>query len=725
MRLLHTSRSTSTFATAAEDIASPTRPDGYRRYWTHCVIISCWSIVIIAYLVVLNSAYQHTDHFGGKPASDKQILAYDILVFVRTLLSTMHIPIMTGVLMSVVPWTMMEVSSKNPSLYSRLVSTALPRKTRLPELFYLSDATWGSAPGWFTGLSSGIKVRAISWPWIHLSTVVLVSYLGFPLLSLAYRIDGENNFVEKDISVPGKLGYAEPSIVGRVALTYFSRGRCTYCQNVEVSSMGGADIVLYQPPKPEMFLNSYYLTSPFNDGGALITSRLGSNVQVETVGVQIESSTAIYGVQNRTLHNLYQHNSMSNKTGDLNFDSFFDASNLGASDSSKAILSALRCSDSCSGDEICHEQKSNKTLFETYLVQNSSGDYRTFVQTTKTYTGALLSCVKISPIEGSPMKAMASVNLAVEGPGNYTKIATCNVTVIYAQRTVNEAARTYIEPQNIEKGPPENQDKDALSPAQLLNISSSAFTTVFHKDLSNSSLPIFTDGLIWIPLYSTERFSDQYDEGLTLEDWTGYLYSSGPNSRALAISGTFTENMLIWPIQEAITTEGFFRNVTRSAIVPGTVMYLRHGRVPVELAIFLLVLPIVWTLILAILSTKDRRWTERLDSFSMFKLGSDYGGLLKEHKLSSLEETSKVLGKLSGVVLVTPEDGKAELKPSTRVRESAWETELAVMASYKQEQHEKNRKSSSGMSKDDLAETQDQGSSHALLLESDISETQR
>lgn len=145
------------------------------------------------------------------------------------------------------------------------------------------------------------------------------------------------------------------------------------------------------------------------------------------------------------------------------------------------------------------------------------------------------------------------------------------------------------------------------------------------------------------------------------------LVDDSPDGNPLYIPAYLDENAFLKPLVHMITDPQFFTNGTTGGVVFRTDVKLEHGKVPWQLAIANLLLPLVWTFMLAILSNRKKRWTASLDAFAVFKLGGDWRGNLQDLRLASLKESKSMLESIPGTVQVDPDAGVAGLAHSEQL----------------------------------------------------------
>jgi hypothetical protein len=134
-----------------------------------------------------------------------------------------------------------------------------------------------------------------------------------------------------------------------------------------------------------------------------------------------------------------------------------------------------------------------------------------------------------------------------------------------------------------------------------------------------------------------------------------------PDGNSLYKPGYINEDVFLKPLASIISRPEFFSNGSTNGVAFKTDLKLIHGKVPSVLAIIVLMLPIFWTFLLAIIANRHKNGTASLDAFAMFRLGGDWRESLQHLRLASLAQSKKELGLIPGRVHVDAQVGLVEL----------------------------------------------------------------
>jgi hypothetical protein len=147
----------------------------------------------------------------GLKESQRRTRSFDALAFVRTGFASVHIPIIVSVLASTVPsWTTVDpsdgIATETPhtSLCGTIDEVNL--SSSVTQLFYLADRTWAGPIGWTTTCYNSFLVARPSLSWLHLTLIVTLAYIGFPLLSVAYIVEASQYWVPEQFQAAATIG---------------------------------------------------------------------------------------------------------------------------------------------------------------------------------------------------------------------------------------------------------------------------------------------------------------------------------------------------------------------------------------------------------------------------------------------------------------------------------------------------------------------------------------
>ena len=404
--------------------------DRYGKYHRYTMLISCWAVIVLTYITLLELAVQGHDLMGAK-GSSYRARKFDVLAFFRRGLATIHVPIVVAVLASTVPfWTIARKPWLNEQLTASLASgpKEVEKTTSVPQLFYLADRTWAGLIGWITMVFVDAKVQRPSRTWVHLAVIAALSYVGFPLLSVAYVLNSvqywESQKILATVSVGGlNSSYAEA--IATMQSTGLWMGRGSFDGPADLGSLA-----MYNSSEtsgvPYQGLSS---DIPWADNSTLLTLPLfaSGNAQLSRVGLQVFASCS-FSSYNQTIY-LPSYSEGSEPNLAFNFVDVNPQTNSG-------LPYKLSCKHDCrtsrdSEDVTCSTNTSMLKIWPSgYTSEDGLDEDGIFL-------GQTLSCVQIQNSSASSVKSVASIQLALQGPGAWTSVASCNMSVSYARPIVN------------------------------------------------------------------------------------------------------------------------------------------------------------------------------------------------------------------------------------------------------------------------------------------------
>ena len=649
--------------------------NNYRRYGEYTGLILCWAVAISAYIAVLDRAVNHPTFMGPK-GSESRNVNFQVLSFVRTGLAVIHVPLMTTVLAATVPyWTMAKFDRRSVPEAATTQHTNAPKerenRTRVTQLFYLADRTWSGLIGWITTSIYGWKEGGLSLTWTLLATIAALSYVGFPLLSLAYVSSSTQYWEPGNMPATVRVGGLNPSY-SSVLEAMLDTNRWMKSEDFlnttlnprlagfNTSSLDGV---------PFSGIANQSLSFPWADNQTVFTlsPKTEENKQLPVAGIRAYASC---GVKNYSIENAGNGSAIPN----LDFDNIDPGKNGGTP-------YKLRCRNDCShlgnvSALACNTQSSvvNITHFD-YKGQfgniDGGDDFEwrySFSNVGPTVQGQALSCIQQ---DYNDLQSVATIVLAIQGPNVSTQVASCSLSVTYLRPTVNTLIGSYIESTG-------SSTTDIIldaSPVELLNLSIASFVNFFHQGppiltyqpvanapVGNCSLPPISNGFAWISDWKPPCGNNLYSPPITNEptsaDLLKYL-----NSHAIFVNKVagFDESMFLGPLASLINNPSFFENGTVAGVTFKTEPGLQYGKVPAILAVLVLAVPVLCAIALSVITTTQRRWTASLDAFSMFKLGADWRDNVEDQKLVSLGKASSHVKNIPGTIVVNPETGVVEL----------------------------------------------------------------
>ncbi|KAG0131078.1 hypothetical protein HOY82DRAFT_647615, partial [Tuber indicum] len=144
-------------------------------------LIGLWILCIIAYIASIEKAIHahqlspemeeptpESLSFGLRGTRRRQETV-QIFSFARTILTAVHVPIITATLSSTLPILTQRTKGRGTSINA-------------DQLFMLADRTWAGAGGWY----EAFRGRRLSWEWWKLTLLVFACFAGFPFVTLGY-----------------------------------------------------------------------------------------------------------------------------------------------------------------------------------------------------------------------------------------------------------------------------------------------------------------------------------------------------------------------------------------------------------------------------------------------------------------------------------------------------------------------------------------------------------
>ena len=651
--------------------------NNYRRYTEYTILIICWAVAISVYITVLDRAVNHPSFMGPK-GSESRNLRFQVLSFVRTGFAIVHLPLLTAVLAATVPyWTMV----KHDRRFAPETNTSRPtdevdeleRPTRISQLFYLADRSWSGLIGWITTSMYGWKEGGFSLAWTLLAVIAALSYVGFPLLSLAYVSSSTQYWESGDMPATVRLGGMSSSY-SSVFEAMHDEDRWMKSQDflnttLNTNLTGFNSSIADRVPFSGIANQS--ISFPWADNQTVFTlsPNTTENKQLPVVGIRVFASC---GLQNFSIAKFIPGGGNGTTSiPNLSFDTV-DADTNGGSPYK------LSCANDCSNVRnssalACSTQSSivNLTHFDYkdqsgYLDGGSDFDtHFSFSNVGPIFQGQVLSCIQQ---ESSDLQSVATILLAVQGPNASAQVANCNMSVTYVRPTINTLIGSYIDSTSSSST---TIILDA-SPVELLNLSMASFVNFFHEGpptltyqpvnnapIGNCYLPPISTGFNWISGWKPPCGSNPYDPPITNATTPAALLSS----YAPFVSGvsSFDERVFLGPLAFLINDPSFFENGTVVGVAFKTEPGLAYGKVPAILAVLVLAVPVLCAIALSVITITQRRWTASLDAFSMFKLGTDWRDHVENQKLVSLGKANSHVKDIPGTVVVNPETGVVEL----------------------------------------------------------------
>ena len=679
--------------------------NNYRRFGEYTILIVCYAILIAAYVIAIDHVTNHPDYLGEDPQTHNH--NFEILSFIQTGFTVIHLPLLTGVLAATIPYWTMAKPHRVPQetggpLDVKNTSNQLEQRTRVTQLFYLADRTWAGLIGWTTALIFGWKDRAFSYIWAQLAVIAGLAYIGFPLLSLAYVTKNTQYWDPSSMSATVDVGGMSQSYSN--ALEAMQNVNIWMEKETFLNSSLNLNLVGFNSSNN---LSTSNASAPLSgienlwaDNQTFTTATLAKkeddqhNIQLPVAGIKAFSSCR------RETYNLTE-------PGELNDTVTTAIPNLvieqASYDNDNNSFYTLSCANDCSNQgnssSLACSMRSSMVNITSFDYHNKSGylvdeheytHHYTFSNVGSTTAQQTLSCIQQ---DYSNLQSIATVLLAVQGANDTAQVATCNLSLTYMQPTVNTLLGQYIDSTGLSSA---NSGLNA-TPAEFLNLSMASFVHFFHQgppiltyppapahsSLPNCTLPPISNGFEWISDWAPLCYLSQLPTVVTNQSDPTILLQQPFSDYVVGLS-SFDERMFLGPLASFINDRSFFRNGTVIGVTFKVENGFAYGRVPAALAMVVLAIPILWTVGLSVIANSRRRWTASLDAFAVFKLGADWHGDLQDLRLVSLGKANERVMSIPGTVVVDPEAGMAELanapprrRLSRKSRRRGWRERLA------------------------------------------------
>lgn len=648
--------------------------NSYRRYSRYTILIVAWAVIISIYIAILDHAANDSGFLGAKGSASRN-LRLEILAFVRTGFAVVHLPLVTAVLASTIPyWTMAKIDRPTvepiPLPDAGELKFTPDRPMRVSQIFYLADRTWSGLIGWAQTAIYGAKEGGFSITWAQLAVVAGLAYVGFPLLSLAYVTTSTQYWEDHLMPATVSLGGMTSNYSDQVG---FIDGNSTifWVWGSYLPRTGLADHLLGfnssdSSPTPFRGMGDQDADFPWANNKTMITysPNTTDNIQLPIAGIR--AFAQCNGI------------SSYNANADLS-----TAANLGLQSSMIHHDNgswSLGCNDNCytpGSDPFACQARSSLLNVTQFRFENQSGylvdakAYTThfrFDNVEPSYQAQAQSCVRRY---NTNQLSVADMTFAISDQNNNTfRAVECSVSIGYIRPTVNTLIGSYIDATSS-SSPVSILEANT---SQLLNLTLSPYLTFFHQGPpeitlgpgENSTIAPITDGFNWISGWAYSNVTSHFRSSSTIfpPNLTGSdLLSHDNYSRYVSAISTFDERLFLGPLAQYINDPLFFRNDTVTGVIFKTDQGVAYGRtVSAVAAVLVLALPVLWTLALSVAASTERRWTPTLDAFALFKLGGDWGGVVRrDMRMVSLSRAGKTMREIPGNIVVNPASGVVEL----------------------------------------------------------------
>lgn len=653
-----------------------TRGD-YGTYPQYVILIFVWFTLVLAYIIVLENAVQNHDYLGPR-GSPRRTRSFDVLAFFRAGFASVHVPVIVSVLASTIPyWTTTDAKGGGTAKLDE--DSSVDTNSSVTQLFYLADRDWAGLIGWITTSYNSSRVARPSSLWLHLTLIVAVAYIGFPLLSVAYVVESSQYWIPEQFQAPAMMGGSNMTFnqaldfmtdlnnwVGDGELSARSDHNVSLSRLMLIKSSQRSGSV------PAGLSNQTVWTS----GDSVLTLDVGvkSNTQLPLAAVRIKAfcRQAMYD------NNVLLPGSTSLPGDDLSFE-FAPTRLSGDSPGGHKLVCKKTCLGPVSSDAYtCSSNSSylDKGIWSTDL--RSGMDNR---------NPQLLSCGSIEEDSSDGPGAVARFQFAmlVNGYEHITNVRTCDFAVSYVRPTINTLIGEYIESTSDRIAATAVQTPGGFTPAQLLELSMAGLLKMYHngpppQGVRDRSLSSGFNWISWLSPKGASKLNDHAYNNIwyLLQDIdipSGNIFFQFPpehilDGKDLYRTSGIDEETFLRPLAALISRPEFFTNASTDGVSFRTDLSMVHGRMPAALAIIVLLAPILWTLTLAISANREKRWTASLNAFAMFRLGGAWRESLQHLQMASLREAKEELSLIPGTCQVDVQEGSVRLIHSVNHR--AW-----------------------------------------------------
>ncbi|KAF8427358.1 hypothetical protein EV426DRAFT_699183 [Tirmania nivea] len=546
----------------------------------------------------------------------------------RTVLAILHVPIMTAAL-----------SSTLPPLTQKLEGEVPPPKLTAAQLFLLADRSWSGAGGWI----SAMKVGNLPWVWWRLTLLTIAAFLGFPLITVGYYTTAEQfwrsteyqgvstwelrNFTPQAIEglTPQIAGWmhsrpqrnlGNPSLYdeGWYKAVWGRMRGYTDMQTIDLKS----DLSFFPPAYDISPLGHFVSLTPQDQKGLVAANTLGFIQTLQCQPMQVGNEPALLDLAGPQWGCKIDCNVVENKN-------------------------------------LCHTRTTLGKRNGQHVSQVASCAWANNVTSQDGVTISTEIAMKINPDYqasglGLPFAKNASPPYSfrngdkLSGTEYYVEVIRCTMGYIPGHGIVDSIVRKFMHftPLVVKGAPrPPPGELPQLTPIEeeklwhhlehLLNVTATLPLNFLHeyflesnyakdgKD-HNSSLPI------WFGVQHPGDPKEQLTESTSER-------APSPRDKYLIdnmvrVNSTIFKNSLLGLVNFTLIEQlnSFFVHANQYGFIYETDVKICRGSMPLGLAPIILLLPVCVVVLMSLKLWNTPTWTEKLDSWAMFKLGRDWGG---------------------------------------------------------------------------------------------------
>ncbi|KAF8475781.1 hypothetical protein BDZ91DRAFT_788450 [Kalaharituber pfeilii] len=594
-----------------------------------------WLAVLVVYVCLMEYAvYAHklspdltkdeTDVITfGKQGTPWRSAVVQWFSVARTILAVAHVPIVTGTLASTLP-----------PLTQSFEGRMAPRLTA-SQLFILADRSWAGAGGWYNAL----RIGNLPWAWWKLTILTMAAFIGFPLMTLAYKTDSQQFWEPNRYEgvsgwrVPGGAQTFIQALQPTIFMWMHSKPQRNLGNSQIVTIPMEDNLAFYPPANALSPLGHFVSRAPGSSDGLVVTNTLGF---LQTLRCQRVPA----GGQTKLLE--------------------FSGTEWGC---------RVNCTEEQS-KELCHARTSTgkmNGIHATQVVSCAKENPATTAQQGVTVNVEV--AMKLNPDykragleppfpQGQPKPFSFRERNELSGDEYYVEVVSCTMGYVPGHAVVDSVIRKFMHFVPLRRKGDPGFDTDlegfGLTPAEeerlwrelgsLLNVTTALPIKSLHEAFLesgyatdtrnfNSSLPFWfgvqkpNDPFTPITKKSSEREPLREDKYLVdnMVRVNGSIFSNAlvgmANSTLIAALGTSE------PVSSTVPLDGFFTRGPHPAFIYRTDVKITRGYgVPLGVAPVVLLAPIAFVVYHACECWGTPTWTEFLDAWAMFKLGRGWGG---------------------------------------------------------------------------------------------------
>jgi hypothetical protein len=359
---------------------------------------------------------------------------------------------------------------------------AAENTTSIEKLFYLADRTWAGLISWLTTIYNCYTLARLSLLWLHLTVIMALAYIDFPLLSVTYVTRPLQYWDTENLNVASSLGGSNTSFE---QVPEFVHDPSQWVGNGQFSAAPGhfvdlGDMNVYDSSTTDSdsYASLSFNPSAWADGYSILT-RLDTpskeQFQPSLAAVQINARCVAAYYNNSILMPEYSIGSEA----ELTFD----------------FADELFCKQGCNATL---EQDSNVCISNSSILTMCPTN-TTLSRTSSCFTGRARSCGTISQDTSTQLGAIANIQFAVQNPNGRTAVRTCELSVAYVKPVVSTLIGEYVQATVENPITSSLLAAQGFTPSQLLQLRIAGPMNIFLNGpppAADNISPV-TDGFKW------------------------------------------------------------------------------------------------------------------------------------------------------------------------------------------------------------------------------------